>query len=159
MLGRSLEINDATLEVEVHFKSRTFMSCLTISQVAQKTRLRPSTLRYYEKIGLLPVPKRVGGRRRYETSILDRLALISFAKKAGFRLREIDALRNGNLTGKSLPQLWRELAEEKRTLLDLIITQAQQAKGQLEVLSRCRCRDLDGCGRRIMALVRSSQVG
>ena len=64
------------------------MSELTISQVAQETGLRPSTLRYYEKIGLL-IPKRICGRRRYETSVLDRLALIIFAKKAGFRLREI----------------------------------------------------------------------
>ena len=127
------------------------MSDLTISQVAHKTRLRPSTLRYYEKIGLLPVAKRVGGRRRYETSILDRLALIIFAKKVGFQLREIDALRSRSLAGRSLPKLWREIAEEKRTALDLIIAQAQQAKGQLEMLSRCRCRDLDGCGRRIMA--------
>ena len=132
------------------------MSDLTISQVAQKTGLRPSTLRYYEKIALLPVPKRVGGRRRYETSILDRLAIITFAKKTGFKLREIDALRSRNLAGGSLPQLWREIAEKKRASLDLIIVQAQQAKARLEVLSQCRCRDLDSCGRRIMALVRES---
>ena len=130
------------------------MSALTISQVAQETGLRPSTLRYYEKIGLL-IPKRICGRRSYETSVLDRLALIIFAKKAGFRLREIRVLSTRNLTGTLLQQRWRQMAEEKRTSLELIITQAQEAKARLEALSRCRCRDLGQCGRRIMALVRA----
>ena len=130
------------------------MSELTISQVAQETGLRPSTLRYYEKIGLL-IPKRICGRRRYETSVLDRLALIIFAKKAGFRLREIRVLSSRNLTGTLLQQRWRQMAEEKRTSLELIITQAQEAKARLEALSWCRCRDLGQCGRRIMALGRA----
>ena len=130
------------------------MSELTISQVAQETGLRTSTLRYYEKIGLL-IPKRIFGRRRYETSVLDRLALIIFAKKAGFRLREIRVLSSRNLTGTLLQQRWRQMAEEKRTSLELIITQAQDAKARLEAFSRCGCRDLGQCGRRIMALVRA----
>ena len=126
------------------------MAELTISQVAQETGLRPSTLRYYEKIGLLLAPKRICGRRRYERSVLDRLALIIFAKKAGFRLREIRVLRSRNLTGRLLQQGWRQMAEEKRTSLELIITQTQEAKARLEALSQCGCRDLDECGRRIM---------
>jgi DNA-binding transcriptional MerR regulator len=126
------------------------MAELTISQVAEETGLRPSTLRYYEKIGLLLTPKRICGRRRYERSVLCRLALIVFAKKAGFRLREIRLLRSRNLTGRLLQQRWRQMAEEKRTSLELIITQALEAKARLEPLSQCGCRDLDECGRRIM---------
>lgn len=129
------------------------MSELTISQVAQKTGLRPSTLRFYEKIGLLLVPIRICGRRRYETSVLDRLALIIFAKKAGFRLREIRVLGSRNLTGRSLQRRWRQMAKEKKTSLELTITQAQEAKARLEALSRCGCGDLGECGRRIIALV------
>jgi hypothetical protein len=78
------------------------------------------------------------------------LALIVFAKKAGFRLREIRVLRSRNLTGRLLHQGWRQMAEEKRKSLELIIAQTQEAKARLEALSRCGCRDLDECGHRIM---------
>ena len=126
------------------------MAELTISQVAQQTGLRPSTLRHYEKIGLLLAPRRICGRRRYERSVLDRLALIIFAKKAGFRLREIRVLRSRNLTGRLLQQGWRQMAEEKRKSLELIIARTRKAKAGLEALSQCGCRDLDECGNRIM---------
>ena len=42
------------------------MSELTITAVARESGVRPSTLRYYEKIGLLPSARRVAGRRRYD---------------------------------------------------------------------------------------------
>jgi hypothetical protein len=47
------------------------------------------------------------------------------------------------------------MAAAKRTSLELINTQAQEAKARLEALSRCRCLDLRQCGRRIKALVRA----
>ncbi|MFN8565769.1 MAG: MerR family DNA-binding transcriptional regulator, partial [Anaerolineae bacterium] len=40
---------------------------MTISEVARRVGVRTSTLRYYESIGLLPAPKRVSGRRRYDS--------------------------------------------------------------------------------------------
>jgi MerR family redox-sensitive transcriptional activator SoxR len=128
------------------------MPNLTISQVAQKTGLQTSTLRYYEKIGLLPAPKRIGGRRSYSPAVFDQLALIAFAKKAGFSLREIHALKSRNPTGKLLHQSWHEIAQKKSTALDLVIAQAQQSKISLEMLSKCRCRDIDECGRQLITL-------
>ncbi len=42
------------------------MPDLTIGDVARRSGLRPSALRYYEEAGLLPAPARVNGRRRYD---------------------------------------------------------------------------------------------
>ena len=131
------------------------MQNLTISQVARTTSLRTSTLRYYERIGLLPPPKRVSGRRSYSLSILDEIALIGFAKKAGFTLKEISVLKNGKLRTSTLQRSWREMAESKNGALDLVISRAQHSKTRLGMLSQCRCRDIKECSQRIAALHRT----
>jgi MerR family redox-sensitive transcriptional activator SoxR len=131
------------------------MQNLTISQVARTTSLRTSTLRYYERIGLLPPPKRVSGRRSYSPSILDEIALIGFAKKAGFTLKEISVLKNGKLRTSTLQRSWREMAESKNRALDLVISRAQHSKTRLGMLSQCRCRDIKECSQRIAALHRT----
>lgn len=131
------------------------MQNLTISQVARTTSLRTSTLRYYERIGLLPPPKRVSGRRNYSLSILDEIALIWFAKKAGFTLKEISVLKNGKLRTSTLQRSWREMAQSKNIALDLIISRAQQSKTRLGMLSQCHCRDIKECSQRIAALYRT----
>jgi len=65
------------------------MAQLTISQVAQEIRLRPSAIRYYENIGLLPQAERLSGQRRYDPTVLYRLAIIQRARQLGFTLSEI----------------------------------------------------------------------
>jgi hypothetical protein len=62
------------------------MAELTITAIAREAGVRPSTLRYYEKVGLLPSARRVAGRRRYDVCALKRLELIAYAKRAGFSL-------------------------------------------------------------------------
>ena len=126
------------------------MSELTITAIARKAGVRPSTLRYYEKIGLLPLAQRVAGRRRYDVFALKRLELIAYAKRAGFSLAKIQALQDGVSCGKPPALLWRDLvAKEKVAELDQVIVRAQEAKRRLVVLSRCRCRNLAECGDRL----------
>ncbi len=72
---------------------------LTITAVARKAGVRPSTLRYYEKIGLLPLARRVAGRRRYDVCALKQLELIAYAKQAGFSLAQIQALQESASRG------------------------------------------------------------
>jgi DNA-binding transcriptional MerR regulator len=121
------------------------MSEMTITAVARKAGICPSTLRYYEKIGLLPLARRAAGRRRYDVSALKQLQLISFAKKAGFSLAQIQALQESASRGGSPKLLWRNLATGKADELDRIIFRAQAAKIRLAALSRCRCRNLVEC--------------
>src|SRR5258708_13341872 len=65
------------------------MALLTISQVAQQLQLRPSAIRYYEQIGILPTAQRISGQRRYDSSVLHRLPIVQRARQLGFTLDEI----------------------------------------------------------------------
>jgi DNA-binding transcriptional MerR regulator len=69
---------------------------LDISQVAGRSGLPASTLRYYEDRGLICSIGRRGLRRTFEPSVLTRLALISLCRSAGFSLREIVTLLGDN---------------------------------------------------------------
>ncbi|WP_415941915.1 heavy metal-responsive transcriptional regulator [Streptomyces sp. 067-1] len=65
----------------------------TIAELARQTELTPDTLRYYERIGLLPAPARTSGaHRRYGPDALDRLHFIQGARRLGLRLEEIGDL-------------------------------------------------------------------
>src|SRR5215470_7386122 len=99
------------------------MSRLSISDVAHRARLRPSAIRYYEKLGLLPAPERVSGQRRYDRTVLYRLAVIQQARQAGFGLNEIKTLFFGFQTGTRAEARWRKLADQKLTELDTLADQ------------------------------------
>jgi len=68
------------------------MPQMTISQVAREIHVRPSAIRYYERIGLLPPAERRSGQRRYDRTVLYRLAIIHRARELGFTLSEIRQL-------------------------------------------------------------------
>jgi len=64
--------------------------CLTIKQVAMQTGITPDTIRYYEKIALLPKPKRKdNGHRFYQQEDIETIHLINCLKKTGMPLEEI----------------------------------------------------------------------
>lgn len=65
------------------------MRFLDIGEVAERTGVPPSTLRYYEEIGLISSLGRHGLRRQFDTDVLLRLALVGLGKAAGFSLTEI----------------------------------------------------------------------
>jgi MerR family redox-sensitive transcriptional activator SoxR len=70
------------------------MFLLDIAEVAQRSGCPPSTLRYYEKRGLIASDGRQGLRRQYDDGVLTRLALIALGQRAGYSLDEIaDLLR------------------------------------------------------------------
>jgi len=78
-----------SIEVEVNFKSRPRMD---IADVAKRTGVPASTLRYYEKIGLLKSLAGRGQRRQFAADVADRLALIALGQAAGFSLDEVGAM-------------------------------------------------------------------
>jgi len=127
------------------------MTNLTIGEVTRKAGLQASAIRYYEKIGLLPKTQRIGGQRRYERSVLNYLEVISVAKRAGFRMDEIRHLFHG--FGKGMPAFrrWRVLAQRKVTEMDDLIARAKKMKRLLEKADRCKCLDLEDCGKVFLA--------
>lgn len=72
------------------------MKILDIADIARQTGLPPSTLRYYEELGLIEPVGRHGLRRQYEPDTLMQLALISLGKAAGYSLDEIAGMFGGN---------------------------------------------------------------
>lgn len=121
------------------------MSEMTISQVARQAGLRPSTLRYYEEIGLLPVARRRKGQRRYDSAILQRLAIIHTAQKAGFTLTEIAILVNDILPNPSPSPQWRDLLQRKLHELNMLLSHVQQMRSLLEDVMRCDDPELADC--------------
>ncbi|HEX8134153.1 MAG TPA: MerR family transcriptional regulator [Actinomycetes bacterium] len=66
---------------------------LTVSALADQAGLSADTVRYYERVGLLPKPARsAAGYRLYDQTAVGRLRLIKGAQRAGLRLREIGEL-------------------------------------------------------------------
>ncbi|MGW2936570.1 MerR family transcriptional regulator [Streptomyces sp. NPDC001156] len=65
-------------------------SLLDIAEVAEHCGLAPSALRFYEKKGLIAAAGRNGLRRTYHPDVLERLALITCARSAGFSIAEIE---------------------------------------------------------------------
>jgi MerR family redox-sensitive transcriptional activator SoxR len=122
---------------------------MLIGDVAQRAGVRPSALRYYEEIGLLPAPERRSGRRVYGSEILDRLAFIRFAQACGFQLDEVAVLIGKSSKTGPVSERMRSLARDKLAEVDRLIETAQQMKRFLGNALSCQCVDADGCGRLI----------
>ncbi|HEU5380684.1 MAG TPA: MerR family transcriptional regulator, partial [Ktedonobacteraceae bacterium] len=122
------------------------MEELTIGEVARRAGMRTSALRYYESVGLLPPPRRVaGGHRRYDTSILELLAILRMAQQAGFTLAEMHLLVAGFDASTPASERWQQLAQSKLKEVEAIIAHAQQTKRMLERLLQCGCLYLGEC--------------
>jgi MerR family redox-sensitive transcriptional activator SoxR len=116
---------------------------LRIGEVAQRAGVKTSLIRYYEEIGLLPPPERVSGQRRYDRSVLRRLAVIDVAQRAGMSLDEIRLLVEHGTEPMS-GQL-RELAARRLPEIDALIDRARRVRAWLETATECDCQSIDDC--------------
>ena len=121
------------------------MSEMTIGEVAKRAGLRPSAVRYYEDVGILPPAARVGGQRRYDESVLARLAVIRLAQEVGFSVAEIRELVAGFDTAGIASARWREMAQHKMADVDALLQRAERMKLLLEASLDCGCLTLDTC--------------
>lgn len=115
---------------------------LTIGDVARQTGVAATALRYYEQIGLVPEPARLGGQRRYDGSILARLEVIALCKSAGFSLEEIQMLFADDAPGRPVS---RALAEAKLAEIDAHMESLARARAVIEWGMRCTCPSIDAC--------------
>jgi MerR family redox-sensitive transcriptional activator SoxR len=123
---------------------------LTISEVARQVGLQASAIRYYERIGLLPPAPRMSGQRRYDTTVLYRLAIIQRARQLGFTLSEIRHLFLGFRNTTRPSERWRTLSQEKLAELDRLMEGVRAVRGVLrKMTSGCQCDTLDQCGKAI----------
>jgi MerR family transcriptional regulator, redox-sensitive transcriptional activator SoxR len=117
----------------------------TIGEVVQRTGKAASTIRYYEEIGLVRPPERIGGRRRYPSEIVRELAIIETAQRAGLSLQEIRLLLEASPDDRLSTERLREVAERKLPELNEAIARAQVVRGWLEDAALCHCPTLDDC--------------
>lgn len=118
---------------------------LNIGEVARRAGIQASAVRYYESVGLLTPPLRIGGWRSYSYDVLDRLRLIRTARGMGFTLDELRTLLDGFSADTPPSGRWHALAAEKLPEVEDLIARAQAMKQMLEKGLRCECIQIDEC--------------
>jgi MerR family transcriptional regulator, redox-sensitive transcriptional activator SoxR len=112
---------------------------LTIGEVARRAGVATSSIRYYERIGLLPEPERLQGQRRYDADVLGKLGFIGVAQSAGFKLREIGELIDGIDASSGMGDQIRSLSSRKLDEVEGLLERTKAMKGWLEVAKECGC--------------------
>lgn len=121
------------------------MALIPIGQLARKSDVTASTLRYYESVGLLPVPERINGQRRYDESLADRISFIKVAQQTGFTIQEIALLLEGFESTESITEQWERMAQQKRVELERRKNQIQSMIQMLDNGLQCKCLTWSEC--------------
>lgn len=116
---------------------------MSIGEVSKRAGVQPSAIRYYESLGLIPAPARVGGKRRYDADSLLRLNAVTLFKQAGFSMAELQVL----LRSEPWPDqaVIAELTDRKLRELELLVDRVQAMKAVLEAVRRCGCLRSEDC--------------
>jgi MerR family redox-sensitive transcriptional activator SoxR len=124
------------------------MPALSISEVARRVGLKPSAIRYYEQIGLLPPAERISGQRRYDATALYRLTVVQRARQLGFTLEEIRQLFFGFRHRARASERWQELSSRKLSELDNLQDRLESVRRLLtRMANNCHCETLEQCGK------------
>jgi len=118
---------------------------MKIGELASRTGLNASAIRYYEARGLLAPPYRTRGQRRYPDDAVYRVRLISFASAMGFTLGEIRIFLSGLRDNAPIGPRWKKMAYRKLDEVERNIERELRLKSLLEHMLRCRCASLRVC--------------
>ncbi len=119
---------------------------MTVGEVASRAGIAPSTLRYYEREGLIEASRSDGGQRRYQRDVLRRIAFVRAAQRVGLTLDEIrEAL--GSLPRARTPTRadWARLSRSWRPRLDARISELERLRDGLDSCIGCGCLSLRAC--------------
>jgi len=119
---------------------------LTIGQLAERSGVAASALRYYEDRGLIASERSGAGHRRYPRAIIRRVAFIVFAQRVGLSLEEIGAeLRK--LPSQRAPKReeWAKLSATWTSRIDDRIAELGRLRDSLDGCIGCGCLSLDAC--------------
>jgi MerR family redox-sensitive transcriptional activator SoxR len=119
---------------------------LTIGEVAQRTGLAPSALRFYERQGLIAATRTAGAQRRYRPDVLRRLAFIRVAQRVGLSLQELSEALSA-LPGDHAPTKldWARLSRRWRDRLEERIALLEGLRDKLSSCIGCGCLSLRTC--------------
>ena len=119
---------------------------LTVSDVAARSGFTPSALRFYEREGLILATRTSGNQRRYQRSVLRRLAFIRAARNVGLSLEEVAAAL-ATLPESRTPTRadWTRLSRAWRARLDGQIAALERLRDGLDSCIGCGCLSLNRC--------------
>jgi MerR family redox-sensitive transcriptional activator SoxR len=119
---------------------------LAIGQVAERTGVAHSALRYYEREGLIRSSRTAGDQRRYHREVLRRVAFIRIAQRVGLTLDDIRAAL-ASLPEERTPNKadWARLSNSWRPQLDAQIAVLERLRDELTSCIGCGCLSLKAC--------------
>lgn len=119
---------------------------MTVGAVAERSGFATSALRYYERLGLVSATRTSGGQRRYQRSVLRRLAFIRAARNVGLTLDEVAAAL-ATLPGGRTPTKadWTRLSQGWRRRLDDQMVALSKLRDGLDSCIGCGCLSLRRC--------------
>jgi MerR family redox-sensitive transcriptional activator SoxR len=119
---------------------------LTIAEVARRSGVAASALRFYEQRGLITSERTGAGHRRYPRAVLRRIAFIVFAQRIGLSLEEISA-EVAKLPSNRVPERadWARLSSRWTDRVDQRIAELQRLKDGLTGCIGCGCLSLQTC--------------
>lgn len=109
------------------------MMSLDIVEVAKRSGLPASTLRYYEERGLIESIGRRGLRRTFEPNVIERLALIALGRQAGFSLDEIAAM----FDPRGMAVIDRDMLVAKAEEIDVLVRRLSAMRDGLRHAAAC----------------------
>ena len=119
---------------------------LTVGQLAERSGLSTSALRYYEERGLIAAERTAGNQRRYPTATLRRVAFVRAAQRVGLTLDEIeDALATLPDTRTPTKADWSRLSRTWRPRIDEQIERLERLRDKLDGCIGCGCLSLRTC--------------
>lgn len=119
---------------------------MTIGEVAVRSDVATSALRYYEREGLISAVRSDGGQRRYQREVLRRVAFIRAAQRVGLSLDDIKRAL-GTLPEGRTPTAadWARLSRSWRPLIDRRIAELERVRDKLDSCIGCGCLSLKVC--------------
>src|SRR5438105_2910557 len=142
-----LATSSSQLEVKRESCFRSCMdSMLTITEVARRSGVASSALRFYEERGLIASERAGSGHRRYPRSVLRRIAFIVFAQRIGLTLDEVGAALGKLPAGRSPTRSdWARLSGEWTNRIDQRIAELRRLREGLTQCIGCGCLSIDRC--------------
>lgn len=129
---------------------------MLIGKLAALAEMPASTIRYWERVGILPIPPRTGGRRRYSADAVHLLAVLRLAQACGFRLTEMRELLHGFTPGFRASRRWQKMTQIKQAEIDGQIKRLQAMRRLVVQVQKCDCAELTDCGRRAASVMKSA---
>jgi MerR family redox-sensitive transcriptional activator SoxR len=118
----------------------------SVGEVAERSGVAPSALRFYETNGLIASDRNESGHRRYHADVLRRVAFIKVAQRVGLQLGEIKAALD-SLPDSRTPTRrdWAILARTWQPMIDERIRLLESMRAKLDGCIGCGCLSLDTC--------------